>query len=133
MGNQAIRNGEITPNNFATRPGRFSKSNILTKPDYLFGSNMGLTAEENNLSISQNAVRTRLPIPISFKTPKLGSSNNTNQAEYHHMMAEVHPVQMERITIWDLAKANPVPSLVILLILSYPAQKLSNEIMKVLK
>lgn len=77
MGNQAIRNGEITPNNFATRPGRFSKSNILTKPDYLFGSNMGLTAEENNLSISQNAVRTRLPIPISFKTPKLGSTNLT--------------------------------------------------------
>ena len=77
MGNQAIRNGEITPNNFATTPGAFSKSNILTKPDYLFGSNMGLTAEENNLSISQNAVRTRLPIPISFKTPKLGAINLT--------------------------------------------------------
>lgn len=108
MGNQAIRNGEITPNNFATRPGRFSKSNILTKPDYLFGSNMGLTAEENNLSISQNAVRTRLPIPISFKTPKLGS-------------------------IIETAKENPLPTLLLLFILSYPAQKLSNEIMKVLK
>ena len=74
MGNQAIRNGEITPNNFATKPGAFSKSNILTKPDYLFGSNMGLTAEENNLSVSTNAVRTRLPLPIHFKTPKLGTT-----------------------------------------------------------
>ncbi len=76
MGNQAIRNGEITPNNFATKPGAFSKSNILTKPDYLFGSNMGLTAEENNLSISTNAVRTRLPLPIHFKTPKLGMTGS---------------------------------------------------------
>ena len=105
MGNQAIRNGEITPNNFATKPGAFSKSNILTKPDYLFGSNMGLTAEENNLSISTNAVRTKLPLPIHFKTPKLGS-------------------------IMETAKENPLPTLLLLYLLSYPAQKITNKLYK---
>lgn len=121
--------GEITPNNFATRPGVIP-GKIASAPstDYLFGSNLGILQEENNLSISKATIRSAIPRPFM-----LGSNNNTNQTEYRTMLKEVHPVQMERETIWDVAKANPVRTLVVLLLLSYPAQKLSNQIMKVFK
>jgi len=57
--------GEITPNNFATRPG-VMPGKIASTPsqDYLFGSNMGILQEENNLSISKAVIRSAIPRPF---------------------------------------------------------------------
>tara|TARA_B100001094_G_scaffold324533_1_gene377276 strand:- start:149 stop:484 length:336 start_codon:yes stop_codon:yes gene_type:complete len=62
--------GEITPNNFATRPGVIP-GKIASAPstDYLFGSNLGILQEENNLSISKATIRSAIPRPFM-----LGSS-----------------------------------------------------------
>ena len=57
--------GEITPNNFATRPGVIP-GKIASAPstDYLFGSNLGILQEENNLSISKATIRSAIPRPF---------------------------------------------------------------------
>lgn len=100
--------GEITPNNFATRPGVIP-GKIASAPstDYLFGSNLGILQEENNLSISKAVIRSAIPRPFPYPYRMLGSNNNTNQTGY----------------LLDVAKGT----LVVLLLLSYP------EIMKVFK
>ena len=57
--------GEITPNNFATRPGVIP-GKIASAPStvYLFGSNLGILQEENNLSISKATIRSAIPRPF---------------------------------------------------------------------
>ncbi len=75
--------GEITPNNFATRPGVIP-GKIASAPstDYLFGSNLGILQEENNLSISKATIRSAIPRPFMLGAfpdlSKLGSSNKKN-------------------------------------------------------
>ena len=86
--------GEITPNNFATRPGVLP-GKIASAPstDYLFGSNLGILQEENNLSISKACklrnlsiskatIRSAIPRPFMLGAfpdlSKLGSSNKKN-------------------------------------------------------
>jgi len=63
--------GEITPNNFATRPG-VMPGKIASTPsqDYLFGSNMGILQEENNLSISKAVIRSVIPRPFMLGSNK---------------------------------------------------------------
>ena len=58
--------GEITPNNFATRPGIIAGSGPAPANDHLFGSNMGLPELNNNLQISQSRLRSAMPYPISL-------------------------------------------------------------------
>ena len=76
MGNMTTANAdEINPNNFASRPGVFSV-NTVTSPDYLFGSNMGLTTPENNLTISHSKIKRSLPYPV-----RIGQTLTSNQAD----------------------------------------------------
>ena len=127
MGNMTTANAsEINPNNFAARPGMIANNAPKPEHDYLFGANMGHTHLENNLNISKSVIRTRLPVTF----PKLGSSNNTNQAEYRTMLKEVHPVEMERKTILDVARENPVHTLLLLLFLTYPAEKITKRLLR---
>ena len=75
MGNMTTANAdEINPNNFASRPGVFSV-NTVTSPDYLFGSNMGLTTPNNCLNISHSKIKRSLPYPI-----RIGQTLTENEA-----------------------------------------------------
>jgi len=65
-GNKTTMSGEVNPNNFATRPGVFPSTHPAPSHDYLFGSNMGLPEEENNLSISKARIKSILPYPLNF-------------------------------------------------------------------
>jgi len=103
MGNMTTANAnEINPNNFAARPGMIANNAPKPEHDYLFGANMGHTHLENNLNISKSVIRTRLPVTF----PKLGSS------------------------ILDVVKENPIPTVLLLLVLTYPAEKITKRLFK---